>query len=59
MKKYHTTFAFVETEDKAKQLCAHIDEGHTPYIRKAHPSTYARWSASDGSFTGFAVKYVY
>lgn len=59
MKKYYPTFDFVETEEKAKQLCAHIDEGHTPYIRKHHPSTYARWSASDGSFTGFAVKYVY
>jgi hypothetical protein len=59
MKKYHTTFAFVETEDKAKQLCAHIDEGHTPYIRKAHPSTYAHWCALDGSQPCFCVKYVY
>ena len=59
MKKYHTTFAFVEIEDKAKKLCASIDATHTPYTRKAHPSTYAHWSASDGSFTGFAVKYVY
>ncbi len=59
MKKYHTTFAFVPTEDKAKQLCAHIDAKHTSYIRKAHPSTYTHWCASDGSDPCFCVKYVY
>ena len=59
MKKYYPTFEFVETEEKAKQLCASIDAKHTPYIRKYKPSTYAHWSASDGSYPCFCVKYVY
>ena len=59
MKKYHTTFDFVQTEDEAKKLCASIDAKHNYYIRKVHPSTYTRWNSSDGKFHGFAVKYVY
>lgn len=59
MKKYHTTFDFVETEEKAKKLCASIDAKHTAYIRKRHPSIYAKWDCADGSFNGYAVKYVY
>ena len=59
MRKYNTSFKFVKTEDQAKAMCSAIDKEHSAYIKKHHPSTYAPWSASDGSFNGFAVFYVF
>lgn len=48
MKKYRLTFAFAETEEKAREMCEAINKRYTYYMRKNHPAKYTPWSPSEG-----------
>ena len=59
MKKYQSTFEFVDTEAQAAALCNRINAGYTPYMRKHHPATFTPWESLDNKTSKFVVFYKY
>lgn len=52
------TFAFVETENDAKEMCKSIQKQQNSYRKQFHKPHYTPWTSSDGKEHCFVVWYV-
>ena len=56
--RYETCFAFVDTEEQAKQKCEVLHRQQNAYVNRRYKAHYTSWESNDHKEHKFIVWYV-